>query len=392
MKHLMISLAIVVAASTLGCRHQQAAQPTTLPVGSFARVWSTDVDLAKGNRITELHLRDEALFVYSADRTVFVYSRTGGEMMHMENPVKPGARLRPPVVLSDYIVYPSDSTLEVFSRRGFFRRTIHLPFSIRSNAVGSGVDVYLGADNPTAGRFADVKLDNDSVPVRWELHTYGSVIAAPVLHQGVLYMGTTDGRVFAITPIRNSIWPFSAGFRLADGAGVLGDVKADDYGVYVAGTDGKLFCLDRGNGKIRWQYFATRALLSGPTVTPSTVYQPVKDVGMVAIDKINGAYSRPARWTNPSVVQILAEDNKYVYARMVNNQIAALDRATGEVRFMNSRKDLKLFVTNLKDNLIYAATAEGYVVAIRPVVKPGSVGELVWDESPILFSPVAMAN
>ena len=34
------------------------------------------------------------------------------------------------------------------------------------------------------------------------------------------------------------------------------DLKADDFGVYVAATDTKLYCLDRATGKIKWQYFA----------------------------------------------------------------------------------------------------------------------------------------
>jgi outer membrane protein assembly factor BamB len=36
---------------------------------------------------------------------------------------------------------------------------------------------------------------------------------------------------------------------------IVGDVKVDDSGVYVASTDSKLYALDRGTGKILWKYY-----------------------------------------------------------------------------------------------------------------------------------------
>ena len=70
--------------------------------------------------------------------------------------------------------------------------------------------------------------------------------------------------------------------------------------------------------------------------------------------------------------------DRNAYVRTKDNRVAARDKKTGEVRFTSQRRDFTVFGTNPKeDGIIYAGTKGGRVVAIRPVLKPGSVGEVV---------------
>ena len=77
--------------------------------------------------------------------------------------------------------------------------------------------------------------------------------------------------------------------------------------------------------------------------------------------------------------QLLAQDDRNAYVRTKGNHIVARDKKTGEVRFTSQRRDLTVFATNLvkEDGMIYAGTKTGRVIAIRPVLKPGTVGEVV---------------
>jgi outer membrane protein assembly factor BamB len=75
--------------------------------------------------------------------------------------------------------------------------------------------------------------------------------------------------------------------------------------------------------------------------------------------------------------QYLSEDAARVYLRADNNQIVAVSKASGQELFRSHRTDMKLFATNLKpDGMVYAATLDGDVYAIRPVTTAGTVGEL----------------
>src|SRR5581483_683004 len=89
------------------------------------------------------------------------------------------------------------------------------------------------------------------------------------------------------------------------------------------------------------------------------------------------AFNRDARWVAADAVQFLAEDDQYAYLRSSANAVIAVDKKTGQTKFQSQRGDLSKFATNTKDNMIYLATTGGRVMAVKPVLQAGAVGELV---------------
>jgi outer membrane protein assembly factor BamB len=181
---------------------------------------------------------------------------------------------------------------------------------------------------------------------------------------------------------------------------IRADVKADEFGVYVASTDSKVYCVDRNNSKIKWQYFAGAALQDSPVVTKDRVYQAIPGRGVAAINKTEQKnntqpqwqYNREALWVVENALQFLADDDKYAYLRGRDNTIIAVDRATGEVTFESTRSDFDVFGSNDKsDGIIYASTSRGQVMAIKPVLRPGSVGEIVLETRRV-YEATAMAE
>ena len=111
---------------------------------------------------------------------------------------------------------------------------------------------------------------------------------------------------------------------------------------------------------------------------------------MAALDKTTGEFLRKPRWIVATAKRFLAEDAQYVYLQNADNSIIGVDKKTGEQKLRSARSDLVAFASNPKGNLIYAATANGQVLGIKPVTKPGSVGQVVKIE--LEFEPVAMAK
>ena len=114
---------------------------------------------------------------------------------------------------------------------------------------------------------------------------------------------------------------------------IVADLAADETGVYVASTDSTLSALNRNNGKVKWQYFAPSPLRDGPIVTKDFVIIKVPGVGVVALDKLTGAYNRNPRWTVPDIAKILGEDEKYLYVLLEDDSIYALHKLTGRRGF-----------------------------------------------------------
>jgi outer membrane protein assembly factor BamB len=185
------------------------------------------------------------------------------------------------------------------------------------------------------------------------------------------------------------VWALPDGVFKTQGK-FVSDIYADDFGVYAASTDTKLYCLDRVTGKIKWQYFAGVALKQAPVVTAVNVYQFVPGQGIVAIDKTNySSIDRTARWAARDAVQVLSEDAADVYLRRRDNRLMAVDKVTGEVRYVSKSGSYSVFATNTSDAMIYAAKPSGEVVQIKPVNAAGEVGRVVMDPR---AQPVASAR
>ncbi|MBS0664428.1 MAG: PQQ-binding-like beta-propeller repeat protein [Verrucomicrobia bacterium] len=132
----------------------------------------------------------------------------------------------------------------------------------------------------------------------WHLDLGAPTWAPPVAADGVIYIGTSAGRVYAVRARDGRpLWSWDGGHAI-DGAAV---VEADS--VYVLDTRLELHALDRHSGVLRWTTPLHDAKLAGgpvpdnptfnhraarPLVWDGTVYCGSSDGGLYAIDAASG--------------------------------------------------------------------------------------------------------
>jgi outer membrane protein assembly factor BamB len=369
-----------------GCQHQapqvKESTITALPPQSFKRGWAADLEL-KNDPVVKVALVEDTVFVYSKKNNVFALDPASGAVRfsrHVSDTIVP---MYDPVVLKDRIVFPTDSTLEIYRRDGRFERTFTPSSSLRTSAAGqpNGTILVFGVDAPGAGRVVAVDTAPGKykpVDEKWQLMTKSGVqvSSGPAILGDVVYAAFDDGQVMAVNAgSRASIWETSTGQTFRTFVAIHADLRADEFGVYVPSTDSKLYCLDKTQGRVKWQYYAGAPLRASAAVTATMVYLPVSGKGVAAIDKTNGT----AKWAVRDAVKFLAEDEKYAYFQRTDNSVVAVDRSNGEQRFTSKRTDLAQFAVNTKGSTIYAATKDGKVLAITPVLKPGDTGEVALD-------------
>ena len=68
--------------------------------------------------VTRLHATDTLIFGYTDDGTSYVLDRAAGTIQHAETVRHGNEALHPPVVLREFIVYPTNTSLEVYDRKG----------------------------------------------------------------------------------------------------------------------------------------------------------------------------------------------------------------------------------------------------------------------------------
>lgn len=389
---LLTLLAIAGCATSTATSKTPAATNNAGPVinvldaDNFRQLWLDTVPLDKGDQVNRLYIKDDAVLAVTPGNVVYTVDKQTGVLKYFSYVDGGGRPIGAPIELPDYMVYPAQSTLEVYKRHdGDLYRSVPIKLTISSNGVGEGNDVYIGVDRG-GGEIVDVDITEPYVPVRWSLLTFGEVRGSPAYYQSVIYIGSADGGVRAVNPDRTALWPLDHDAFFTGGQ-ILGDIAADDAGVYAASLSGRLVCLDRNSGKLRWQYFAPVGLNTGPIVTHTTIYQLVPDTGLAAIDKSDlmavdpegrrkiEQLNRTPRWVCPEAAQFVAEDRLFTYVRSTTGQLLALDRDTGQIRYRSARA-FTAISTNTATATIYAATADGTIYAIKPALEPGNPGYL----------------
>jgi outer membrane protein assembly factor BamB len=371
-----------------GCAKQEkkvdGGPAVALAAQSFRREWAADLGL-KNDEVEKVFAREDTVVAYTKDQQAFVINRDSGRIRFTTEITKSPIRPAPPVLLKDMIVFPTISTLEIYRRDGRLVRSYKLRNTLRTKAAGvpNGTRMFFGIDVPGAGRMVCMDLGPGSyeqVRQAWELMSDkgAPMNSTPAVHGGIVFAAFEDGWVYAVNvDSRAGIWSTSQGPQYRTFGPIQADLRADDFGVYVASTDTKFYCLDRNTGDTKWEYHARTPLRVPAEVTASTVYLPVPGRGIVAIDKQTGPREGQPKWAFPDGVKFLSEDEKFAYLQGKDNKVVAIDRETGKPAFTSKRTDLIVFAVNTKgDGLIYAGTNDGQVLAIAPVLRAGFMGEV----------------
>jgi outer membrane protein assembly factor BamB len=369
-----------LSASTAVTSHSGGLDPL-----AFRQLWSDALPMVSGDAITRVFADQDVVLACTPQNIVYSLAKPTGVLQFFDAVNGNGREIGRPVVLPRLLVLTGQSNLEVYTRAtGELQRSIPFDFSISSSAVGAGDDLYFGADT-AGGELANINLTATYVPIRWRLLSFGEVLGSPALYQGTIYFGSGDGCVYAVNNDRSPLWPLDHDRYDTDGP-IVADVQVDAEGVYAASTSGRLVCLDRNTGKLKWQYLSPRPLTSAPVVTRTSVYQWIAGIGLIAIDKSDPMavdpdgrrkiqrLNRTPRWVSPDAVQFVSEDRLFTYVRTAGNELWALDRLTGEVRYRCQGVHFAAVATNITDGNIYAATDEGVIYAVKPVLEPGTPG------------------
>ncbi|MEU4231691.1 PQQ-binding-like beta-propeller repeat protein [Nonomuraea sp. NPDC026600] len=125
-----------------------------------------------------------------------------------------------------------------------------------------------------------------SRPEPWTRTTGDAVQSSPAEADGVVYVGSDDGKVYALDARTGHInWTFTTGGPVHTRPDVANGV------VYIASRDGKVYALSATTGKIRWTYVTQKAAYARPTVQGDVVYVGSEDHNLYALDALTGEIS-----------------------------------------------------------------------------------------------------
>ena len=129
----------------------------------------------------------------------------------------------------------------------------------------------------------------------WRFDAGGSV-ATPVVSEGIVYFGSSDGRAYAVDAATGlELWTFAAlgstSTPFANESPTQGstNVAVADGVVYVVGPDGNAYALDAGSGSELWRLETEEGFVRSPSVSNSVVYIGGGDGQMYALNAATGS-------------------------------------------------------------------------------------------------------
>lgn len=197
---------------------------------------------------------------------------------------------------------------------------------LHSPAV-QGDTLYVGSQD---GKLYALTIAADSLTLKWAFVTGAGVWTSPLVYKGNVYFGSRDNTFYAVDPAGKELWHY------ATGGPILNSAATDGTRIYFASEDMNAYALDL-SGKLAWQYKLNGASAGDywPVVSHGTVIfrtQPPYTGGpnrTSEIGKMKGDPSDPAVQTayKTAILDTLAKDP---FAKTC----FALDSATGKERFV----------------------------------------------------------
>lgn len=206
---------------------------------------------------------------------------------------------------------------------------------------------------------------------------------------GLVVCGTRDGWLHALRPDGTVVWDlrghgaFSGAPTIADGI------------VYAGSSGGRLYAVTLADGKLRWSYDAKEELGTAPVVSGGVVYAMSLQDTLWAIDAASGEWKWLHRregkgdrgFTIRGAAPVVVRGDT-VYGAFSDGYVAAVDAATGQVRWerpvgpSGSYTDIDGLA--LEGDRLYAAAYAGGVLALDA----GS-GAQIWSAREALAHRVA---
>lgn len=220
-----------------------------------------------------------------------------------------------------------------------------------------------GASNPTGFVIA---MDATTGRQRWRFKAK-PIESSPLLHAGLLYVGSWDGNVYAIrAKTGRKVWSHNTGDRVNTSAAY------SNGRIFIANDSGTLYALNARTGKLAWSASqATEFFYAAPATAYGRVYIGSTDGTMYAY----GAKSGKLLWARPLGTYIYSSAaifDRKVYAGTYDGKFFALDAATGDVRWRRDMPSAVHAPPVVMGGLVYASTCATCGSAASRFVKMGT--------------------
>jgi outer membrane protein assembly factor BamB len=243
----------------------------------------------------------------------------------------------------------------------------------RYSVKHKGSNPYENVLNP--GNVAGIDQD-------WGYTTGNSVYSSPAVVNGVVYIGSGDGNVYALNAATGAkLWNYTTGNQVSSSPAVVNGV------VYVGSYDGNVYALNAATGAKLWNYPTGNSVVSSPAVVNGVVYVGSYDGNVYALNAATGA----KLWNYPTGLGVYSSPavaGGVVYIGSLDGNVYALNAATG-AKLWNYTNGGGTSSPAVANGVVYVSSGAGTVYALK-----AASGANLWSYTTgnFVYSSPAVAN
>lgn len=362
---------------------QPEAMADFLPAEALRNVgllkhWQLALPLGDEHRLADVYHVDDALYATTDTGWVFAIHADTGAMRWMRRITTRGNRLLKPAHKDNAVVFPAKSELVLYNRyTGDGIRRVELQFPCITSPVIDQGRIYLGSSN---GRF--YALDRRDYSENAKAMSEGPIVGSLVLDRGILYVPCEGGAIMAAWTGR---WtPFW--LKPAQVTGPLSaDILVADEAVYVPSLSQSLFKLNRRNGHVLWRHPMSAPLTTSPVLTDKLLYQANTTDGLVALDPNETREADRIKWSLKRGTALCTVDDSFAYLLDKMGNVVVVRRENGEYVAEIPTPGLiePHTLTSTEATALYLYDHAGHVFCAKPIaLKPPSDAEVRMSSLP----------
>jgi serine/threonine-protein kinase len=246
--------------------------------------------------------------------------------------------------------------------------------------IGASITAALGTGVAAAVNLFDHNTTDHKTPktpdprLRWRYATGDAVTSSPAVVDGVVYIGSTDGSVYALdVTTGKKKWAYATGDKVEGTPAVVDGV------VYIGSTDGSVYALHAATGERKWAYATGDKFEAAPTAVDGMVYI----AGYNSVTALNAAtgnekwvrrasdwgFDRKDEWDNTPedwrfTPPTVADGVVYIGS---SKRVYALDAVTGKKRWAFDTGGTVEGTPTVADGVVYIGSFDHNVYALDAV-------------------------
>ena len=162
-------------------------------------------------------------------------------------------------------------------------------------------------------------LDQNTGQLSWYYRAHGPIRGPIVLNGGVIYFGSSDGYVYALSELQHKLL-----WRWRTGAAVQ-SVAVVDSGLLAASLDNFAYLLSRSKGSLIWRRLLPGRIASQPVTAPDgALFTPLSSDRAIVLNVRDG---------KPANALALGEENSSSAAPVAANDLVLITTTHGLLAF-----------------------------------------------------------